>query len=481
MLPRYTLEQAPALHSFHPGRFHFLRMTIMQTFSEVSISNMTEKKVHVRFSPSPTGFLHIGGARTALYNWLFAKHMGGIFSLRIEDTDQTRSEDKFAEDIKEGLEWLGIDWDAGPIYQSRRLAIYDRYAENLVKDGKAYWVEDEKGRAIRFRMPDEEIEFDDIIRGQIKFDGSLIEDFVILKADGFPTYNFACTIDDVEMGVTHVVRGDDHIANTPKQIAVCRAIGVELPRFAHLPMILGEDGARLSKRHGATSVREYKELGYLPEALTNFIALLGWAPGDDREVVSRKEMIESFTLERVGKTSARFNNTKLDWMNSLYIRQLPADELLRRLTPFLQKAGVEPDRLPEGWLQKVVELHIERFKTLADFYVQTAFLFTEEVDYDPTAVEKHLKKDGVPELLQETHSELSKVEDFDKESLERCLRSLVERRGIGFGKLAQPLRVAVTGKTVSAGLFETMELLGKEKTLRRISHCLSTFCKAGSI
>jgi len=212
-----------------------------------------------------------------------------------------------------------------------------------------------------------------------------------------------------------------------------------------------------------------------------FIALLGWAPGDDREVVSRKEMIESFTLERVGKTSARFNNTKLDWMNSLYIRQLPADELLRRLTPFLQKAGVEPDRLPEGWLQKVVELHIERFKTLADFYVQTAFLFTEEVDYDPTAVEKHLKKDGVPELLQETHSELSKVEDFDKESLERCLRSLVERRGIGFGKLAQPLRVAVTGKTVSAGLFETMELLGKEKTLRRISHCLSTFCKAGSV
>ncbi len=442
---------------------------------------MTKKKVHVRFSPSPTGHLHIGGARTALYNWLFARHEGGTFSLRIEDTDRTRSEDRFVEDIKEGLKWLGLDWDSGPLYQSRRLAVYDEYTERLVQEGKAYWSDEEKGRAVRFKMPGEEIEFNDVIRGPIKFDCSLIEDFVIRKADGFPTYNFACIIDDLEMGITHVVRGDDHITNTPKQIAICMALGAELPRFAHLPMILGEDGARLSKRHGATSVKEYRELGYLPEALTNFIALLGWAPGDDREMVSRAEMIESFTLERVGKTSARFNNTKLDWMNSLYIRQLPVDDLLRRLTPFLQKAGVEPDKLPEGWLRKAVELHIERFKTLADFYVQTSFLFTEEVDYDTAAVEKHLKKDIVPELLQETHSVLSEVAVFDTESLEKCLRGLVERRGIGFGKLAQPLRVAVTGKTVSAGLFETLELLGREKTLQRISRCLNTFCKAGSV
>ncbi|MFQ5863453.1 MAG: glutamate--tRNA ligase [Candidatus Brocadiales bacterium] len=442
---------------------------------------MTEKKVHVRFSPSPTGFLHIGGARTALYNWLFARHEGGTFSLRIEDTDQARSEPRFVEDIKEGLKWLGIDWDSGPLFQSSRLEIYKKYAERLVREGKAYWSEEEKGRAIRFRMPDEEIKFDDVIRGLIRFDASLIEDFVILKADGFPTYNFACTIDDIEMGITHVIRGDDHIANTPKQLAIYNALGVEPPRFAHLPMILGEDGARLSKRHGATSVREYKELGYLPEALANFIALLGWAPGDDREIVSVDEMIKSFTLERVGKTSARFNNTKLDWMNSQYIRQLPIDDLLQRITPFLQRVGVEPEKLPGGWLSRVVELHIERFKTLADFYAQTSFLFTEEIDYDPAAVDKLLKKGTIPELLQEAHSELSRVKDFDKDSLERCLRGLVKRRGIGFGKLAQPLRVAVTGKTVSAGLFETMELLGRQKTLQRISHCLSTFCKTSSV
>lgn len=443
---------------------------------------MAEKRVHVRFSPSPTGFLHIGGARTALYNWLFARHEGGTFSIRIEDTDQTRSEDRFVEDIKEGLRWLGLDWDNEPlIFQSKRLKVYSEHAERLVKEDKAYWSDEEKGRAIRFRMPNDEIMFDDVVRGIIKFDCSLIEDFVIQKADGFPTYNFACTVDDVEMGITHVVRGDDHITNTPKQIAVCRALGVELPRFAHLPMILGEDGARLSKRHGATSVREYKELGYLPEALTNFIALLGWAPGDDREMVSRDEMVKLFVLERVGKTSARFNNTKLDWMNGLYIKKIPVDDLLQRLGPFLVKAGVDPDKLPGGWLKKVVELHIERFKTLADFYVQTSFLFTDEVDYDPKAVDKHLKKDAVPELLQEAHSELSRLKDFDQGSLEKCLRDLVERCGTGFGKLAQPLRVAVTGKTVSAGLFETLELLGREKILKRITHCLNTFCRAGSV
>jgi glutamyl-tRNA synthetase len=442
---------------------------------------MAEEKVHVRFSPSPTGSLHIGGARTALYNWLFARHEGGTLSLRIEDTDQTRSEDRFVDDIKESLEWLGIDWDSGPIFQSRRLMIYDRLADMLVEGDKAYWSDEEKGRAVRFKMPDSEMEFNDVIRGPIKFDGSLIEDFVIRKADGYPTYNFACTVDDIETGITHVIRGDDHITNTPKQIAICEALGVIRPRFAHLPMILGEDGGRLSKRYGATSVKEYRELGYLPEALTNFIALLGWAPGDDREMVSREEMIKCFELERVGKTSARFNNTKLDWMNSLYIRQLPTDDLLRRLIPFLRKAGVEPEKLPEGWLQKVVELHIERFKTLADFYVMTSFLFTDEIEYDPKAVEKHLKKDGVPDLLQEVHAALSKVEGFDTDSLEKCLRGVVEGRGIGFGKLAQPLRVAVTGKTVSAGLFETMELLGREKTLSRISHCLNEFCRAGSV
>lgn len=438
--------------------------------------------VHVRFSPSPTGFLHIGGARTALYNWLFARHHGGIFSLRIEDTDQARSSPEFTGDILEGLKWLGLDWDKGPIFQSQRLDLYNRYVDRLIEEGKAFYSEEEgKGRAVRFKMPEGTIEFNDLIRGPINFDASLIEDFVLRKTDGFPTYNFACTIDDMEMGVTHVIRGDDHIANTPKQIALYEALGLEPPEFAHLPMILGEDGARLSKRHGATSVREYKELGYLPEALVNFIALLGWAPGEDREIVSRDEMVRCFCLERVGKTSARFNKTKLDWMNSQYLRQMPMEALLAALSPFLKKAGVDPVPLPQGWLPRLVELYKERFKTLQDFYYQTAFFFTEEIEYDPGAVDKFLRKDATAGLLQEALSELSKIQDFKKESLEDCLRVLTQRHKIGFGKLAQPLRVAITGRTVSAGLFETMELLGRQKTLQRLAHCLSTFCKAGSV
>lgn len=443
---------------------------------------MAKDKVHVRFSPSPTGYLHIGGARTALYNWLFARHLGGVFSLRIEDTDRLRSSPEYVVDIQEGLKWLGIDWDQGPIFQSQRLELYNRFAERLLEEGKAYWSEEEgKGKAVRFRMPKESIEFNDLIRGPILFDASLIEDFVLRRADGFPTYNFACVIDDMEMEITHIIRGDDHIANTPKQIALYRTMGLEPPQFAHLPMILGEDGARLSKRHGATAVREYKELGYLPQALTNFIALLGWAPGDNREILSREEMITAFTLERVGKTSARFNKTKLDWMNSQYLRQLPAEALIQALLPHLKKAGVAVETLPEGWLARLVDLYKERFKTLEDFLVQTSFFFSEEVQYDPGAVENFLKGDQAAPL-QEVYTELSKLGDFQKESLEHCLRGLVERLHTSFSKLAQPLRVAITGKTVSAGIFETMELLGKDKTLRRLAHCLSTHLRqAGGV
>ena len=436
--------------------------------------------IHVRFSPSPTGFLHVGGARTALYNWLFARHHGGTFSLRIEDTDRQRSSQEFTEDILEGIKWLGLDWDTGPIFQSQRLELYNRYVETLLSSDKAYHSEEEGKKAVRFRMPHDALEFKDTIRGTITFDASLIEDFVLRKADGFPTYNFACMVDDAEMRITHVIRGDDHIANTPKQLALYKALGLEPPQFAHLPMILGEDGARLSKRHGATAVKEYRDLGYLPDALVNFIALLGWSPGKDREVVSREEMVKCFTLERVGSTSARFDKTKLDWMNSLYIRQTPAGELLRGLKPFLSRAGVDVGGLEESWLKALVELYRERFKTLQDFFLQTSFFFTEEVEYQPEVVDKFLKKEALTGVLQEVHDELSGLEDFKKETLEGCLRRLVESKHIGFGKLAQPLRVAITGRAVSAGIFETMELLGKEKTLKRLSHCLHTFCRAGS-
>ncbi|MDO8140158.1 MAG: glutamate--tRNA ligase family protein, partial [Candidatus Brocadiales bacterium] len=276
--------------------------------------------VRVRFAPSPTGYLHIGGARTALFNWLFARHNKGVFILRVEDTDQQRSTEESTKAIFDSMKWLGLDWDEGPYYQSQRLSIYKQYAEKLVEHGKAFYDTDAEGRkAIRFRMQDEITEFNDLIHGAITFDAALIEDFVILKADGFPTYNFACVVDDADMDITHIIRGDDHISNTPKQIALYKAFGFNTPEFAHIPMILGEDGSRLSKRHGATAVTDYRDKGYLSHALVNFLALLGWSPGNDQEIISITEMIEKFTLKRVNKTSAQFNNTKLDWMNGQYI------------------------------------------------------------------------------------------------------------------------------------------------------------------
>lgn len=438
---------------------------------------MVNDSVRVRFPPSPTGFLHIGGARTALYNWLFARHHKGTFILRLEDTDRARSTDEAVESILESMVWLGLDWDEGPFFQSKRLDIYKEYVEKLLKEGKAYYSEDaEKGRAVRFKMGEGVTEIDDLIHGKITFDASLIEDFVILKADGFPTYNFACVVDDCTMGITHVIRGDDHISNTPKQVALYHALGVELPKFGHIPMILGEDGTRLSKRHGATSVTEYREKGYLPEAVTNFIALLGWSPGGNQEFLTRDEMIEKFSLERVNTTPARFNTTKLDWMNSHYIKHTPAETLIEKLKPFLTKAGIDTVKLSTPWLKKLVELYHERFKTLDDFVVQTRYLFFDDMEYDEAAVEKFIKKDGVSNLLKETSAELSKLDSFEIEKLEACLRTLTEKYKIGFGKLAQPLRVAITGKSVSAGIFETMELLGKEKTLARLEYSVKHLC-----
>ncbi|HLG29388.1 MAG TPA: glutamate--tRNA ligase, partial [Candidatus Brocadiales bacterium] len=438
---------------------------------------MANDSIRVRFPPSPTGFLHIGGARTALYNWLFAKHHKGKFVLRLEDTDRARSTDEAVESILESMKWLGLDWDEGPFFQSKRLDIYKEYVEKLLKEGKAYYSEDaEKGRAVRFKMAEGITKIDDMIHGGITFDASLIEDFVILKADGFPTYNFACVVDDCTMGITHVIRGDDHISNTPKQVALYHALGFELPKFGHIPMILGEDGTRLSKRHGATSVTEYREKGYLPEAVINFIALLGWSPGGNQEFLTRDEMIEKFSLERVGTTPARFNTTKLDWMNSHYIKHTSAEALIEKLKPFLTKAGINTVKLSIPWLKKLVELYRERFKTLEDFVVQTRFLFFDDMEYDEAAVEKFIKKDGVSNLLKEAYAELSNLDGFEIEKLEACLRILTEKYKIGFGKLAQPLRVAITGKSVSAGIFETMELLGKEKTIKRLEYSVKHLC-----
>ncbi len=429
--------------------------------------------VKVRFAPSPTGYLHIGGARTALYNWLFARHAGGVFLLRIEDTDRQRSTEEATQAILDSLKWLGLNWDEGPYFQSQRLSIYKRYAETLVNQGKAFYDTDTEGRrAVRFKMLDGVTEVNDLIHGTIAFDTSLIEDFIILKADGFPTYNFACVIDDAEMGITHIVRGDDHISNTPKQMALYHAFGFTMPEFAHIPMILGEDGTRLSKRHGATSVTEYRDRGYLPQALTNFLALLGWSPGNDQEIMSIQEMIEKFTLKRVNKTSAQFNNTKLDWMNGQYIKNTPVERLVPDVKAFFENRGIDISKISTEWLTNFVKLYHERFKTFQDLVNQTMFFFADTIEYDPAAVDKFLKKNGIIELLKEVHSALAQQGDFDKVHLEDCLRTLTGKIGIGFSKLAQPLRVAITGKSVSAGIFETMELLGKENSLKRLGYTI---------
>jgi glutamyl-tRNA synthetase len=433
-------------------------------------------KVKVRFPPSPTGFLHIGGARTALYNWLFARHHDGEFILRIEDTDQLRSSKEATQTILDSLTWLGLDWDEGPYYQSNRLNIYQEYVDKLLKDGNAFHVDDpEKGRAVRFKIKEGTTDFDDLIHGNISFDTSLIEDFIIQKADGFPSYNFACVVDDGVMEITHVIRGDDHISNTPRQIALYKALGFELPKFAHIPMILGEDGSRLSKRHGAASVTEYRDKGYLPEAIINFIALLGWSPGNDQEFLTKQEMIEKFSLKRVNKTSARFDNTKLDWMNGQYIMNMPTKSLIKELYPYIEKAGFDTESIPDEWLYKLVDLYKERFKTLSDFTAQTSPFFSNEIVYDSATIEKFFKKDGVSSLLRDTHKRLREIGSFSIEDLETCLRAIATEHGIGFGKLAQPIRAAVIGKGASAGIFETLELLGKEKTLKRLDYAINTF------
>ncbi|WKZ17377.1 MAG: glutamate--tRNA ligase [Candidatus Jettenia caeni] len=412
----------------------------------------------------------MGGARTALFNWLFARHNKGIFLLRIEDTDQQRSTEEATQAILDSIKWLGLDWDEGPYFQSQRLSVYKEYAEKLVAQGSAFYDTDAEGRkAIRFKMQEGVTRFDDLIHGPITFDTALIEDFVILKADGFPTYNFACVVDDADMGITHIIRGDDHISNTPKQIALYKAFGFKIPEFAHIPMILGEDGSRLSKRHGATSVTEYRDKGYLPHALVNFLALLGWSPGNDLEILSIQEMIDKFTLKRVNKTSAQFNNTKLDWMTGQYIKNTPVRQLATEVKRFFEKSDITMGEISSEWLTNLVELYHERFKTFQDLLNQTRFFFTDTIEYDQVAVDKFLNKEGIAGLLKEVYSALSLLKDFDKKNLEESLRALTVKIGIGFSKLAQPLRVAITGKSVSAGIFETMELLGKEKTLKRLS------------
>jgi glutamyl-tRNA synthetase len=475
----------------------------------------------VRFAPSPTGYLHVGGARTALFNWLFARRHGGTFVLRIEDTDTERSSAEMVAGILDGMKWLGLDWDEGPgiggshgpYFQSER---YDRHraaAAALVGDGTAYycycsadrlreerdlaerrgaaWQYDRRclalspeqvaaneaarlPRAIRFKVPEGKTAFDDVVHGRIEFDGVNLEDFVIVRSDGHPIYHLSVVVDDIDMAITHVVRGDDHISNTPKHVLLFRALGAPLPVFAHVPLILGADKKRLSKRHGATSVMEYARQGYLPDALVNFLALLGWSPGADRELMSRQDLIDAFTLEGITGSNAVFDLAKLDWMNGQYIARLPIEQLAAAVLPLLVEQHLWRAGAPASdWLLRLLELLRPRAKRLTDVVEQARPFLLETVEYDEEARRKHL---AVPRLTDHVRALVQALRDvmpFDEQHVEAAVRRTAEQQDIKAAPLIHATRVAVTGRTASPGLFEVLVLLGRDRTVARLEELAS--------
>lgn len=466
---------------------------------------MTEE-IRVRFAPSPTGFLHIGGARTALFNWLYARNTKGKFILRIEDTDRTRSTDEYIEAIIDGMKWLGLDWDEGPFRQTDRFDVYRNYADKLLKEGKAYYcycsaeeLEVRRKKAmiegktpkydgrcrnlkepvpgiapsVRFRMPQEgRTVVDDLMRGKVVFENEQLDDLIILRSDGTPTYNLTVVVDDVDMRITHIIRGDDHLNNTPKQIQLYQAFGYAVPKFAHLPMILGADKTRLSKRHGATSVMAYYEMGYLPEALVNYLVRLGWSYGD-QEVFTRDELVQHFSFEHVGKAAAVFNPEKLLWMNSQYMMSSSPEKLAELVMPFLVKDQIisEDQVLDTAWLAKAVHTLQERAKTLVELAASLRYYIAEDVVYNDKAKEKFLNETS-RELLKELKDGISSISEFSKPEIENLFKSFVEKHGIKLGAIAQPVRVAVTGGTESPGIHEVLEVLGKEKVLARLEKAI---------
>ncbi len=462
-------------------------------------------QVRTRFPPSPTGHLHIGSARTALFNWLFARHCGGTFVLRFEDTDRDRSTQASVDEYLEGFRWLGLDWDEGPFFQSRRYPLYTEWAQRLLESGRAYrcWCTAEEldarreagqgeGRrpaydrtcrdlpgpppartthTLRFRTPlDGETVIDDAVKGQVVFQNAVLDDFIILRSDGTPVYNFCVVVDDVDMRITHVIRGDDHVANTPRQILLYRALDAPLPQFAHIPLILGEDKARLSKRHGAASVFQYRDEGYLPDALVNFLARLGWAHGD-QEIFTREELVRYFSLEHVGKAAAVFNAEKLQWLNFQYLKATPADRLAELVCPFLQQLGL-PVPSDRAWLARAVETLRERAKTLRELAELLRFYVVDDVHPAPKAAAQHLKPEVAP-ALAELGKRLETLQTWNPTTIERAFQATMEAHHLALGKLAQPVRVAVTGGTVSPGIFEVLDVLGRDRTIARLRAALA--------
>jgi glutamyl-tRNA synthetase len=465
------------------------------------------EKIRTRFAPSPTGYLHIGGARTALFNWLYTRHHGGEFILRIEDTDQQRSTDESTKAILSAMAWLGLNWDEGPYFQAQRVELHREMVQKLINEGKAYCctctpeeLEEKRkqalstgkkpkydgtcrnknlkktsGSVVRFRGEDTgSTVVEDIIKGKIVFNNEELDDLIIERSDGYPTYNFAVVIDDALMNITHVIRGDDHVNNTPRQILMYQALGFDVPKFAHVPMILGSDKTRLSKRHGATSVMAYKEMGFLPEALVNYLVRLGWAHGD-QEIFSQKDLIDLFDLNAVGKSPAVFNPEKLLWLNAHYIKEA-SPERLREEMKSLWSTGINTDNA--DFTQKVITDLQPRAKTLVELASMADFYFTDEIKYEEQAAKKFLTAD-VAHHLKALVQSIASVQDFTKKGLEEFLMNFSSERNIKFKIIAQPLRVALTGKTVSPGIDEVMVTFGKERVIKKIQNAIAYIEKRG--
>jgi len=477
------------------------------------------EKVRVRFAPSPTGSLHIGGARTALFNLLFARHNNGTFVLRIEDTDTERSTEESAAQIVRSLKWLGIDWDEGPekggdfgpYFQSQRLELYKKEVDRLLAEGKAYYCyctpeelaqrreaalkagkppkydgccrnltpeQREKFEAegrkptIRLKMPEEGYtEVDDLIRGKVVFENSVLDDFIIVKSNGIPTYNFACVVDDNAMKITHIIRAEEHLSNTPKQIQAYRALGYDIPKFAHVPMILAPDRSKLSKRHGATSVEEFKDQGYLAKAIINYLTLLGWSPEGTEEIFEIDKAIKEFTLERVNKTAAIYDVKKLTWINGHYMRELDVNFVTEETIPFMIKKGIvteEEAKEKFDYIREIVDISRDRSKTLDELAESIAFFFKDVTEYEEKGVRKHFAKENAAKLLTLGADALEKLGDFTLETTEATFRNITEELGLKAAEIIHPTRLAITGRTIGPGLFHIIVLLGREKTVERM-------------
>ncbi|MDI6783977.1 MAG: glutamate--tRNA ligase [bacterium] len=481
-------------------------------FANARNDKATKQTIRVRFAPSPTGYLHVGGARSALFNWLFARHQKGIFILRIEDTDAARSTEESTRAILDSMVWLGLDLDEGPFFQSERTELYRKYVQKLLDENKAYYcfcspeVLEEKRKkalaaklppkydgtctnlpkeealnrlanaekaAVRFRKLEGFTEVNDLVRGLVTFDNRVLDDFILLRSDGSPIYNLTVVVDDIEMKMTHIIRGDEHLSNTPRQLMLYQAFGQPVPQFAHVSMILAPDKTKLSKRHGATSVLEFRDQGYLPEALMNYLALLGWAYDDKSELFSKEELIAKFSLDKVSKNPAVFDHNKLAWMNRTYLRQVSLSRLEDLVVPLLKEKGYAADTLDKAWLHSVLELERQRARTTKDIAANFDYYLADRITIEPDAAKKHLESPDSRVLLFILATELDRLEPYNLTTLEQLFAKITTEKGVKLGKLVHPTRVALTGKTVGPGIFELLQVIGRETAIKRIRQVLN--------